>query len=275
MVQQISGGIGPSGSAKLTVVKSDEYDPAKWPRERLLNPAPATPRIVPAPLEWRIRNGARVAAQTAKIKTAQYIAHKMGVGTVVSRLQAVVRHNDRCVVCQQPGYVHDEAQWAANPWMPSRYEQPGHPFIAPPDFWIEDYGTVGRRVVTTAGVNFIVDAFQNSVEVENFKYHGWGTGGTAEAAGDTALVTELTTQYATDNTRPTGSQTEGASANIYRTVGTLDPDAAVAITEHGVFTQAATGGGTLLDRTLFSVINVAASGDTLETTYEITIAAGG
>lgn len=137
-----------------------------------------------------------------------------------------------------------------------------------------DYGLVSLRVVTDTGVAFIVDAFQNTTEVENLKYHGFGTGGAAEAVGNTALTTELTTEYATDSTRPTGTTTEGASANIYRTVATLDPDSAVAITEHGIFSQAATGGGTLLDRSLFSAVNVAASGDTLEATYDLTFTSG-
>lgn len=137
-----------------------------------------------------------------------------------------------------------------------------------------DLGIASYRVVTTAGVNFLVDAFQGTVEPEVMKYHAFGTGTNSEAVGDTGLQTELTTQYATDNTRPTGSQTEGASANIYKTVGTLDPDSAVAITEHAIMSQAATGGGTCLDRSVFSAVNVAASGDTLEATYELTIAAG-
>lgn len=137
---------------------------------------------------------------------------------------------------------------------------------------IEDYGLVCERVVTTAGVNFIVDAFQNSVEVETMKYHGIGTGTNAEAVGDTGLQTELTTQYSTDNTRATGSQTEN-SANVYRTVGTNQVDASVAITEHGIFTQAATGGGTLLDRSVFSAVNLT-SGESLESTYDITFTAG-
>jgi hypothetical protein len=136
-----------------------------------------------------------------------------------------------------------------------------------------DYGLISMRVVTDTGVGYIVDAFQNIVEPENEKYHGFGTGGTAEAASQTALVTELTTQYATDNTRPTGSTTEGASANIYRTVGTLSPDATVAITEHGIFSQAATGGGVMLDRSLFSVINLV-SGDSLQITYDATFPSG-
>lgn len=137
-----------------------------------------------------------------------------------------------------------------------------------------DYGLASMRVVTTAGVNAIVDAFQNTVELENFKYHGFGTGGTAEAVGDTALVTELTTQYNPDSTRPTGTTTEGASANIYRTVATLTPDAGgtIAVTEHGVFT--ATSAGTLLDRSLFTAVNIVASSDSLQATYDLTFTAG-
>jgi hypothetical protein len=137
-----------------------------------------------------------------------------------------------------------------------------------------DYGIAGYRVVTTAGVNYLVDCLENLQEPENLKYHGFGTGTNAEAVGDTALQTELTTQYLTDNTRPTGTQTENG-ANVYETVATLDPDAAVTITEHGIFSQAATGGGTLLDRTVFSAINLAATGDTLQATYDLTLTSGG
>lgn len=134
-------------------------------------------------------------------------------------------------------------------------------------------GVASYRVVTTAGVNFIVDAFQASATISNMKYHGFGTGTTAEAITQTALITELTTEYASNNTRPTGTQTEGATANIYRTVGTLSPDATVAITEHGIFDQAANSGGTLLDRTVFSAWNMV-SGDSLAVTYDVTFAAG-
>lgn len=136
-----------------------------------------------------------------------------------------------------------------------------------------DLGLASLRVVTTAGVNYLVDALQGTVEPENLRYHGLGTGTNAEAAGDTALQTELTTQYQTDNTRPTGTLAEGASANIFRTVGTITVDAAVAATEHGIFSQAATGGGTLLDRSVFSVVNLA-NGDSLQATYELTLPSG-
>jgi hypothetical protein len=137
------------------------------------------------------------------------------------------------------------------------------------------YGLASLRKVTNAGVNYIVDAFQNLTELENFKFHGIGTGTNAEAATDTALQTELSTQYNPDNTRATGTLGEGASANIFRTVGTNTVDAAVTITEHGIFTQAATGGGTLLDRSMFTPGVGLASGDSIQTTYELTINAGG
>lgn len=144
------------------------------------------------------------------------------------------------------------------------------------DGQVVDLGLMSLRVVTDAGVGFIVDAFQNSVELENMKYHGYGTGSTAEAAGDTALVTELTTEYATDNTRPTGTTTEGATANIYRTVATLSPDSggSIALREHGVFSQAATGGGVLLDRTVYAAVTLTAGSDSLQTTYDLTFTSG-
>ena len=135
------------------------------------------------------------------------------------------------------------------------------------------YGTVGYRVITSAGVAYIVDAWQNSTEVENLKYHGCGTGTTAEASGDTALVTESTTALNPDSTRATGTQTE-TSANVLKSAGTVTFDASAAITEHGLFSQAATGGGTLWDRTVFSAINVV-SGDSIAFEYSVTLSAGG
>jgi hypothetical protein len=143
--------------------------------------------------------------------------------------------------------------------------------------WLAHNGTpmglASVRVVTNNGVGAIVDAFQNLVELELFKYHGIGTGTTAEAAADAALVTELTTAYNPDSTRATGTLTEAAS-NIFQTVATNNVDAAVAVTEHGIFTQAATGGGILLDRSVFAAVNLA-SGDGLQTDYRLTFTAGG
>lgn len=136
-----------------------------------------------------------------------------------------------------------------------------------------DLGVLSYRVVTNNGVGYIVDAFQNLVELENMKYHGCGTGGTAEAAADSALVTESTTALNPDSTRATGTTTESAS-NAYQTVGTLTFDNTAAVTEHGLFSQAATGGGVLFDRSLFTAINVV-SGDSIQFTYTVTFTAGG
>lgn len=128
----------------------------------------------------------------------------------------------------------------------------------------ERLGLVSTRVVTTAGVNYLVDAFQGTTEPENFKYHAMGTGNTAESASDTALVTEV-------ETRATGTQTEGASANIYKTVATITATTSRAIVEHGIFSAASSG--TLLDRSVFSTINLA-SGDSIQFSYELTLPAG-
>jgi hypothetical protein len=117
-------------------------------------------------------------------------------------------------------------------------------------------------------------SFQTPASPGNFFYHGIGHTNTGEAVGDTALAAEETTTYNPDNTRATGTHVAGGSANIYRTVGTNTVDGAVACVEHGVLTQAATGGGSLLDRTVFTVVNLA-SGDGLQSTYEITFTAGG
>ena len=138
-----------------------------------------------------------------------------------------------------------------------------------------DYGLASLRVVTTAGVNAIVSAINGGFTISNFKYHGFGTGTIAEAIGDTALGIELTTEYATDNTRPTGTQTTGATNNVYRTVATLSPDGSgtLAITEHGIFS--ATTAGTLLDRTVFSAVNLTRGSDSLQVTYDLTFSAGG
>jgi hypothetical protein len=194
-------------------------------------------RVRKAPLSWRLRNLPNLLRGLPGVLAAWTVFYLFGIPSMIGSLRLRVAHANGTFT---------------------------------------DYGLVGMRVVTTAGVNFIVDAFQNLVEVENMKFHAFGTGTNAEAVGDTALQTEETTQYNPDSTRPTGSLTEGASANIFRTVGTYSPDSGAtrAITEHGVMSQAATGGGTLLDRTVFSVVNLVAGSDSLQATYDLTFTAG-
>jgi len=134
------------------------------------------------------------------------------------------------------------------------------------DGTVVDYGVLGRRVVTDAFVEFVVDQLQTETsEFGDFKYHDSGVGGTAEAAADTDIET-------TDGEdRVAGTQTEGASAEIYRSVGTISYTTTKAIVEHGLFSQAT--GTTLMDRTVFSTINVV-NGDSIAFTYEITFNSG-
>ncbi len=135
------------------------------------------------------------------------------------------------------------------------------------DGTVWDYGRIGRHLVVTAGKNYLAACMDNTSEPESLKFHGFGTGTNAAGPTDTALQTELTTQYASDNTRPTGTQAHGTPT--YTTVGTLAPDAGAAVTEWGLFNQAANSGGTLFDRQVFSAVNLV-SGDSLAATYVLT-----
>ena len=132
-----------------------------------------------------------------------------------------------------------------------------------------DYGCAGCHLIVTAGKNYLTGCFDNTNEAENLKYHGYGTGTNAAGASDTGLQTELTTEYAVNSTRPTGSQSK--STNVYTTVGTLTPDSGgtIAVTEWGLFSAASST--TLFDRQVFSAVNVVASADSLETTYALTV----
>jgi len=139
--------------------------------------------------------------------------------------------------------------------------------------WV-NFGVVSRRVENRLFVAYVVDDWDSGANViDNFNYHGCGTGAVAEAAGDIALGAECTTVLNPDSTRATGTKSQPA-ANQMRTIGTPAFDGAAAVTEHGVFTQAATGGGTLMDRSVFAVINVA-SGDSIQFTYTLTLNSGG
>jgi hypothetical protein len=130
-----------------------------------------------------------------------------------------------------------------------------------------DYGTVSVGVVTTAFVNYMVDQLQTETSTwGDFKFHDSGIGTTAENVADTDIET-------TDGeSRATGTQAEGASANIYQSVGTIAYTTTKAITEH-VLANASTA-GTAMDRSVFSAINVV-NGDSIQFTYELTCTAGG
>jgi hypothetical protein len=142
------------------------------------------------------------------------------------------------------------------------------------DGHVADYGLVSCRVVTTAGVNFLVDALQGLVEPEAMRYHGFGVGSTAESSGQTQLSNELGSTYSTSNTRPTGTLGEqSGNPNVFESVATVTVSGAATLTEHGIFSQAAVPGGTMLDRSVFAGVALA-SGESMQATYRLTIPAG-
>lgn len=130
----------------------------------------------------------------------------------------------------------------------------------------KDRRRIVNKVVTTAFVDFIVDQLQAETSVfGDFKYHDSGTGIGVEAAADTALGTPC------GEARDAGTQAENAH-NIYESVATHTYAGSFAITEHGLFN--ASSGPTLMDRTLFTAVNVT-TGEKIEFTYRITFTAGG
>ena len=128
-----------------------------------------------------------------------------------------------------------------------------------------------KNLVVNAGETALRDCFiaTSCTTTQAFKFHGIGTGTTAAAETDTSCETELTTEYNPNSTRATGSQTNNG-ANVYRTVGTNTVDASAAITEFCLMSNASVGSGTMWTRIVFSAINLA-SGDSLQTTYDLTI----
>lgn len=146
----------------------------------------------------------------------------------------------------------------------------------------EQHERLGYKVITTAGVNFLVQDWTGSGSLNSFKFHGLGTGTAAEATSDTALGTELTTQYAVSNTRATGTTVTGSSNNIIKTVATntLSSGSGLSITEFGLFSNASVGSGTLWDRLAHATTSAfgpytMSSGDSLAITYQTQFAAGG
>ncbi len=131
-----------------------------------------------------------------------------------------------------------------------------------------DYGMVGARVVTDAGVAALVDDWEDgSGDIALFNYHDSGTSATAENASDTNLIAE-----AGPSTRATGTKSQ-PSANIIRSIGTIAYTSTLAIVEHGLFSTAARTTDLLWDRTTFSAINVI-NGDSIQFTYDCTMTAG-
>ncbi len=129
----------------------------------------------------------------------------------------------------------------------------------------EDKRVVKNKCITTAYVTFLALMHQtDSATIGDFKYHDSGIGTASEGTADTGLGTVW------GGARDTGTQV--ASTNTYTSVATTTYNTTKAITEHGLFNS--TSGATLMDRSVFSAINVVNT-DSIQWMSVITFTAGG
>lgn len=126
-------------------------------------------------------------------------------------------------------------------------------------------------VYTTTGKQWTADKMRASngaaigtVQIQpndTMKFIGWGTGGAAEAVGNTALTTPAA------EARVQGTMSS-PSAALFRVVGTITSASTQNITEVGLFDQLAAG-GTMIIRALFTAIPMV-SGDSIQFTIDLT-----
>ena len=130
------------------------------------------------------------------------------------------------------------------------------------DLSIAINGTVVQEVnnlVVTTGKNFVASRMKDATATA-MTHLAIGTGTTAAAVGNTALVTEATRQALTSTTVTTNEVAYVAAFAAGTGTG--------AITEAGLLNAAS--GGTLLCRTVFSVVNKGAD-DSMTITWTITV----
>ena len=183
---------------------------------------------------WHFRNRTRFSFWFGWLANtlAYWFSRLTGVVTLTSELRIFMRHNDGSMV---------------------------------------DYGVVGYRMVTTAGVTFMASDFAgNDGLLNTMNFHGIGTGGTAESVANTALVTN-----ATPGGNFIAGEKSNPSATMYQTQATITFPAAVSIAEHGLFNQANPTGAKLWDRTVFAPVIPAGVNDNITFQYQLTINAGG
>jgi hypothetical protein len=114
------------------------------------------------------------------------------------------------------------------------------------------------NLVVTAGKNWVADRMNDANAV--MSHMAVGTGTTAAAAGQTALVTETDRNALTSTT---------VTNNAVAYVATWAAgDATAALTEAGIFD--ASSSGDMLARTVFSVVNKGAS-DSMTITWTVTV----
>ncbi len=116
-----------------------------------------------------------------------------------------------------------------------------------------------KNLVVTTGKNFIASRMKDTTDTA-MSHMAIGSGTTAAAVGDTALETQLGRVSLTSTTVTTNNVAYVATFPAGTGTG--------AVTEAGLFN--ASSGGTMLCRTVFSVINKG-SADTLGITWTVTV----
>lgn len=130
-----------------------------------------------------------------------------------------------------------------------------------PDGQVKETRKVKNLVVAT-GLTFIASRM-GGTSASVMSHMALGSGTTAAAANQTDLVSILGSREALDSTTP--------SSNTIVYVASFEAgDATGAVTEAGIFNAASSG--TMLCRTVFSVVNKAAD-DTMQVTWTITLTA--
>lgn len=116
-----------------------------------------------------------------------------------------------------------------------------------------------KNVVVTTGKGYIASRMKDATATA-MSHMAIGTGTTAAVVGDTALVTEANRQALTSTAVSGGQVTYSATFGNGQGTG--------ALTEAAILN--ASSGGTMLCRTVFSVINKGAN-DTLAITWTVTV----
>lgn len=117
------------------------------------------------------------------------------------------------------------------------------------------------NIIVNGGFDFICDAIANASRGAVMGYIAVGTGATAAAATQTALVTE--------SMRKAATYAHTAGTKVFTLTATFNAgEATGALVEAGVFN--ATSAGTMLDRVVFSVVNKGVD-DTLTAVFTFTL----
>lgn len=129
-------------------------------------------------------------------------------------------------------------------------------------------GSVPNTVVD-AGRAHIVNVMRGQATFAHF--HALSISTATVQNTDVGCPSELTTEYTTDNVRGTGTQAQGDTVTIFRTVGSNPMDTAVTIRKFCLMSTAAVGTGVPWTHILLPQDVPVSAGQTVTTTYEVTV----